>query len=90
MSAFVCEVCGKGFSRANALGAHRSYVHLGKRPKPRGSAVEDDAPVPDSEPITVAFSQREWTVLVRLARREHCTPTAVVRAAVQRVLREVA
>lgn len=90
MSDFLCDVCGRSFGRAQSLGAHRAYVHSGRRPKPRVRRVVDDLPIPDAEPVTVAFSRREWVALVRLARRERCTPTAVVRAAVQQVLRGAA
>lgn len=86
----MCDACGKSFDRPQALGAHRAYVHSGRRPKPRAPRVVDGTPIPDAEPITVAFSQREWAAIVRLSRRENCTPTAVVRAAVQQVLRGAA
>lgn len=45
------------------------------------------ATTPDDPPVvTVAFTPTEWDALHTIARRQNITPTAVVRAMVQRIL----
>jgi hypothetical protein len=72
-----CPHCGQVCKTPGGLTAHLRGAHGTTRP---GDPLD---PVPT---VSVSFSTREWTLIERIAKSQNITCTAVVRAAVQRVL----